>query len=201
MASGERGQADVDARVRALVERGDHASAASAAVRAFAPELLGFLVAVMRSEADADEGFATVSERLWRSLDTFEWRCTLRTWAYMIARREVERFRKGARRREAGRERISKRKDLIAEAKTTMQSKRDRLTLLRDELPPEDRELLVLRVDRALAWEEIALGFVEDPQRCSEDELRRVGARLRKQFQLVKDRLATRAREEGLLPR
>ena len=188
----------IDARVRALLDRGERDRAATEVVRAFAPEVLGFLSGVVRSDADADEIFSAVSERLWRSLATFRWGCSLRTWVYVIARREIHRHRRGARRHVVGRERISELKDVIAQARSTMHSRHDRLTLLRDELPLEDRELLVLRVDRELAWEEIALAFVGDPEKCSEDERGKVAARMRKRFQLIKDRLATRAREEGL---
>jgi RNA polymerase sigma-70 factor, ECF subfamily len=59
--------------------------------------------------------------------------------------------------------------------------------------------LLVLRVDRQLSWGDIALAFVDEPATCSDDERRREAARLRKRFQLGKERLAKRARAEGLL--
>ena len=53
---------DVDARVRSLLASGDAQTAvANEAVRAFAPEVLGYLIGVVGSEADADEIFAAVS--------------------------------------------------------------------------------------------------------------------------------------------
>jgi RNA polymerase sigma-70 factor (ECF subfamily) len=128
----------------------------------------------------------------------------LRTWTYVIARREMERFLRGTRRHVAGRVRLSELAEVIAAARTASQSsrrseKRSRMEQLRDELPPEDRALLVLRVDRGLPWEEIALAFVENPEALSEEERRREASRLRKRFQLVKERLARRIKEEGLL--
>jgi RNA polymerase sigma-70 factor (ECF subfamily) len=60
--------------------------------------------------------------------------------------------------------------------------------------------LLVLRVDRGLAWEDIALTFLDDPEAASEEDKKREAARLRKRFQIVKKRLGERAREVGLLP-
>jgi RNA polymerase sigma-70 factor (ECF subfamily) len=79
--------------------------------------------------------------------------------------------------------------------------KRTKLQALRDELSVDDRTLLILRVDRDLPWDEIARAFLADPEAVAdEDRLRREAARLRKRFQLVKGRLAERAREEGLLP-
>jgi RNA polymerase sigma-70 factor (ECF subfamily) len=69
-----------------------------------------------------------------------------------------------------------------------------KLTSLRDELPVEDRTLLILRVDRDLAWDEIALAFAENPEAFSDEERKREAARLRKRFQLVKERLVARIR-------
>jgi len=59
----------------------------------------------------------------------------------------------------------------------------------------EDRELLILRIDRELSFDEIAVLFVEDPSTTDEPSLRREAARLRKRFQLIKDQLMTRVRE------
>jgi RNA polymerase sigma-70 factor (ECF subfamily) len=76
---------------------------------------------------------------------------------------------------------------------------RTALARLRDELPHEDKMLLILRIDRGLAWEELARIFLENDS-PAEAELRRESARLRKRFQLVKARLRERARDEGLTP-
>jgi RNA polymerase sigma-70 factor (ECF subfamily) len=200
---GNETSSDLDARVRSFVEAGDASRAVTTALRALGPEVLGFLCGTLGNDADADEVFAAVSARLWRSLATFEWRCSLRTWSYAIARREADRFRRGARRHAVGRVPISELVEVIAAVTTRTRSaqrseKQRKVAQLRDELPPEDRELLVLRVDRALAWEDIALAFVDDPERCTEAERSRESARLRKRFQLVKKRLAARARAEGL---
>ncbi len=174
-------------------------------LRALGPDVLGFLSGVLRNDADADEVFAKVSERLWRSLATFQWRCSLRTWSHVIARHEMERFRRSARRHVHGRVPISGLADVIAVVLTETRSQqrsqqRHAVTQLRDELPEADRELLVLRVDRDLSWEEIALALSEDPESCSDDECKREAARLRKRFQILKKRLADRARAAGLLP-
>ena len=70
---------DPDARdrlereVRALCERADYATAATTALRGYGPELLGFLHAVHRSETEASDAFADLSEVLWRKLPDFAW--------------------------------------------------------------------------------------------------------------------------------
>ena len=75
---------------------------------------------------------------------------------------------------------------------------RTALARLRDELPEEDRELLVLRIDRGLAWEELARVLL-GADVVSDAALVRESARLRKRFQLVKERLRERARALGIL--
>jgi RNA polymerase sigma-70 factor (ECF subfamily) len=67
-------------------------------------------------------------------------------------------------------------------------------------LPQEDQELLMLRVDRDLPWDalaEVLRGDDEIP--LTPDVRKREAARLRKRFQLIKDRLREMARREGLL--
>jgi len=206
MANGECSShsAGLDERVRELLASGNATQAVTQTLRSLGPEVLGFLSGVLGNDADADEVFASTSERLWRSLGMFQWRCSLRTWTYVIARNEIERFRRGARRRE-GLGSISDLEGVVAAVRTETRSalrseKFAELVRLRNELPVEDRTLLVLRVDRDLAWDEIALAFVEQPETCTDEERKREAARLRKRFQLIRERLAARAREAGLMP-
>ena len=76
-----------------------------------------------------------------------------------------------------------------------------RLQALRDALPEEDRMLLVLRMDRQLAWNELARVLAEADGDVPLDDaaLAKEAARLRKRFQLVKDRLREQAKKEGLI--
>jgi RNA polymerase sigma-70 factor (ECF subfamily) len=69
---------------------------------------------------------------------------------------------------------------------------------LREQLEPQDRMVLVLRVDRGMSWEDIAQMLVHDAQ-LTKDELRRATSALRQRFQRVKARLHELARAEGLL--
>jgi RNA polymerase sigma-70 factor (ECF subfamily) len=195
--------AELDQRARALLEKGDVSAAVSEVLRVLGPEILGFLSRVMGDDDDADEVFAAVSERLWRSLPAFEWRSALRTWVHVIARNEIGRFRRGAERHVHAR--LSELASVIAAVHSETRGQKlsaleQAVTRLREELPEEDRAILVLRVDRDLAWDDIALAFSEDPERCTPEERRREAARLRKRFEIVRKRLAERARAEGLLP-
>jgi RNA polymerase sigma-70 factor (ECF subfamily) len=190
---------ELDDRIRSLLTEGNVAQATTLALRELGPEVLGFLSGVLGDD-DADEVFSALSVRLWRSLEGFEGRCSLRTWMYVLARREIGRFRKGARKHADGRVPISELQEVLEAVRTRTRStlaadRRRALTRLRDELPIDDRTLLILRVDRKLAWDDIALAFAETPEVFSGKDKKRESARLRKRFQLVKERLTVRARD------
>jgi RNA polymerase sigma-70 factor (ECF subfamily) len=193
---------ELDGRVRSLLAAGDTSGAATLVLRELGPEVLGFLSGVL-GDADADEVYSALSERLWKSLRGFEGRCSLRTWTYVLARREITRFRKGMRRHAEGRVPLSELKEVLAVPRSRSRSalathKQRQLTALRDELPIEDRTLLILRVDRKLAFDEIALAFADNPEVFAEVDRKREAARLRKRFQLVKQRLVTRLRRHAI---
>jgi RNA polymerase sigma-70 factor (ECF subfamily) len=77
---------------------------------------------------------------------------------------------------------------------------KDKWRELRETLDPEDRAILVLRVDRDLEWNEIARVMLgESEQDHTAAELAREAARLRKRFQLLKEDLRERARAAGLV--
>lgn len=195
-----------DAKVRSLLETVGVNAATNSALRVLGPEVRGFIVGVLRNQDAADEVFSVTSSRFWQSLPSFQWRCSLRTWAYVIARHEITRYGSSERRHCVGRVPISEIADVVAAVTTQARATqaltdlRDQFTRLRDELSVDDRVLLVMRVDRQLPWDEVALAFVESPETCDDDERAREAARLRKRFQLVKQRLTARARDEGLVP-
>ena len=62
---------------------------------------------------------------------------------------------------------------------------KSRFAELRDALPDDDRELLVLRVDKALSFDEIVRVTSEPGIELAPADLKRESARLRKRFQLV----------------
>jgi RNA polymerase sigma-70 factor (ECF subfamily) len=201
-------RAELERQVRAACDRGDLSAGVTRALCGYGPELLGFLVAVHANEADANDAFSEVAEALWRGLPTFAWDSSLRTWLYAVARNILRTNRRNAARRERRGRRVGDsalehvaqrvRTETLAFLRT---EKRSRLQALRDELPEEDRMLLVLRVDRQLAWDDLARVLADDAPGTPLDgaALTRETARLRKRFQLVKDRLRALARREGLV--
>jgi RNA polymerase sigma-70 factor (ECF subfamily) len=204
-ASGERADR-IERDVHALFDRGDHAGAVTAALRGYGPELYGFLRAIHRDEAEADESFAELAETLWRRMPAFQWQSTMRTWAYAVARNVMRTRVRNARRRarRAVTARTSALQDLVQGIRTETSpflrtEKRTRLQALRDALPEEDRMLLVLKVDRRLEWNDVARVLMDQEGDIEATSLAREAARLRKRFQLVKGRLREQAKREGLV--
>lgn len=192
----------VEADLRDRWRRGDYDGAATLALRTYGGEIFTFLLAVHRDEADASDVFARFAETLWKGLPSFAWSSTLRTWAYGIARNVSRTWRRddARRKRRLPRGPESQLENVAAAVRTETISflrteKRTRLQALRDALSPEDRMLLVLRVDRGLPWSDLArvLGETEDT------DLAKTAARLRKRFQSVKERLRDMARRQGLV--
>lgn len=197
---------DLERDVRRLCQEGGAAAAATAAIRGYGPEILGFLGAMLRDDDDAGEVFSLWSERLFRNILGFAWDSSLRTWAYTIARNAAANHVRGKKNR-ARRELAAESAELAAvEAKVRSETPpyqrtgvKDKLASIRDALPPEDRMLLVLRVDRRLEWKELSRVMLGDEGAVDEAKLARESARLRKRFQLLKEKLVEAGRREGLL--
>ena len=197
--------------MRAACLSGDFDGATTAALRQYGAELFGFLVSMYSDYDAASEAFGMFSEKLWQSMKRFEWDCSLRAWCYRLARNAAIDLHRGGGVRRKGHVRLSSAPEVMevaAQLRTTTMSalrtaNRSALERLRDELPEEDRALLVLRVDRDLEWREVALIFAESTDRTDRiadgEALKRETARLRKRFQLVVERLRTLARERNLV--
>lgn len=190
---------EFDQQVRNLLAARDTKAAVTLVLRVLGPQILGFLRGVL-PESDADEVFSALSERLLKSLGDFEGRSTVRTWTYVLAKHEIGRFHRGMRRHVDGRVPISEFQDVIADVRTRTRptfasDKHRQLAALRDALPEEDRALLILRIDRELGFDSIALAFSNAPETMTDGERKREAARLRKRFELIKKRLAAQIRD------
>ena len=64
--------------------------AAQTCMDAFGPEVFGFLVAVLDDARVGRTVYADVTQRIESELKDFRWTCSLRTWMYWIARRELD---------------------------------------------------------------------------------------------------------------
>jgi RNA polymerase sigma-70 factor (ECF subfamily) len=195
---------DVESAVRDLTTASDFDGATTAALRGYGPEVMRFLCALQRSEADASEVFSVFAEDLWKSMKSFSWDCSLRTWAYTIARRasfRAARKKRGTRLALGSSPAIE---NLVQEVRTQTLTflrteTKSRLRALRDSLDPDDQALLMLRVDRGLAWDELARVLSENDD-ADPESLKRDAARLRKRFQILKEKLKELAKRQGIYP-
>jgi RNA polymerase sigma-70 factor (ECF subfamily) len=191
-------QVDAEARCLEALDRGDHAGAATVLVREYGPQLLGYLCSVLRSEADAGEVFSMFSEDLWRGLPGFRRECPVRVWSYRLAWHAAARFLRDPYRGRGRRLETTELSRLVEEVRSSAflgrdQARQATLERLREGLSPDERALLVLRVDRGLSWGEAALVLADEQEAPVEE------AALRKRFERLKEKLAERARTEGLL--
>ena len=195
--------ADLEEQIRELRQAGDLAAVATLVIKGYGPEVLGFLVTLLRDDDAASEVFSQSCEDLWVGLPRFQGRSSVRTWFYTLARHAASRLRRSPHRRPDRHATLGELIDVAERVRSATlphlrTDVKDRVAMIREALEPDDRALLVLRIDRGMNWSEIARVFSAED--ASDVELARAAARLRKSFQVIKDEIGARARELGLLP-
>lgn len=187
---------ELERSIRELADAGDVSRATTRAVEGYGAELLGYLFALARTPDAAEELFSELCEKLWRALPQFRWESSFRTWSYAIARNLVrESYRQSERQRQVGLSSAPEVAEQVQAVRTTtvayMKTEtKKRLEMLREALDEDDRTLLVLRVDRKMAWRDIARVMAEGNDEGG--DLDRLAAALRKRFERVKERLRTK---------
>lgn len=193
--------------IRARCDAADYRGAAELLVSGYGQEIFSYLVSRLRDETEASETFSTFLEDLWRGLPHFQWRCPARAWLYALARNAAARQQHHAFRRRKREVALADADELWSVAErvrtrtlTFLRTEiRAKVATLREALPEEERELLFLRVNRQLSWKEIAQIVYHEGDGQPGPALDEEAARLRKRFQLTKDKLRRMARERGLL--
>jgi DNA-directed RNA polymerase specialized sigma24 family protein len=122
------------------------------------------LIGVLDDEDRARFVYAEVCRRAEREIVRFSWSCTLRVWLYAVARGELRARRR--RRRQSSPPSFAP--DAIRPLARRASVSRA-VASLRRALPEEDRELLILRVDRRFGWRDIARTGLCD--RATDNEL------------------------------
>jgi RNA polymerase sigma-70 factor (ECF subfamily) len=188
---------DVEPRILELLDAGDDRGAATEIVRALGPQILGYLHATLRDEDAAQDAFAQFTEDLWSGLASFRRECPVRVWAWRLAWHAAARtardpYRNRGRRFATGE--MSELAAAYASVPTAVwtDERSAKLDALRAALDPEERTLLILRVDKQMPWSEVAevLSTAEAPVDA---------AALRKRFERIKAKLAEHARAQGLV--
>ena len=194
-----------EADVRAAFDRRDTKAAVATALSAYGAEILGYLLAVLRDEQRAEDVYSDFAEDVVRGMPSFRFLSSVRTWMYTLARHACSRHLARERRRKmvalsAAPEAL----DMVVIARTptpphARTAAREGIERLRKSLKPDDQTLLILRVDRGMAWLDIARVLAGPDAALDEDELRARSAKLRKKFERLKERLRAMAHEEHIL--
>lgn len=195
----------LEASVRKACEAADYDRAATLVLEGYGPQVYGFLSARMRSPSDASEVFSIFAERLWLGLPDFAWRCSVRGYCYTLARNAAHNYtatvhNRGDRMRGlSDLSHVSKLAERVrSETRPHLRTDvKDRVRELREQLPEDDQTLLILRVDRGLAWNELAVVMGEPTG--DGQQVARSSARLRKRFSAIKSKLRELAQQDGLL--
>ena len=179
------------------LDAADYQAAATSIVRGYGPEIYGYLLALARDADRAHEVFSQTCEDLWQGLPRFRRDASVRTWIYKLAWHAWLRHQRDAFRRHGQRILTDQVSRLAAEVRSATApylrtEVKDAVAQLREKIAPEEQSLLVLRVDRALSWQEIA-SIMSD----GEDEVD--AQTLAKRFERVKAKLRRLAVEAGLL--
>jgi len=172
-------------------QQGDYRSAASRLLGAYGGELRSYLLArVSRNEGVADEIFSDFLEDFWRGLPEFQWRCSARGWCYILLRNAATRFHRAPHNRRARQVPLTGSPD-DAEFMERLRTQtreyektevKDRFRALRERLPADDQDLLILRVNRKLAWREVALILLGPNVLLDEEVVRRKAQVILPQF-------------------
>ena len=194
----------VESEIRERWDAGDMVAALTRVLQSYGVELQRYLFATTAGPTEAHDIYCIVAEDLWKGLPSFQWRCSVRAWAYTLARHARARYVIAERRRMVRQDTLATApwlRDLVERTRTpTPMHERSEvvhgLRSLRDGLDELDRTLLMLRIDRGLSWKELAVvldqvGPDEDPSTAA--------ARLRQRFQVVKKRLRDMAERAGLI--
>jgi RNA polymerase sigma-70 factor, ECF subfamily len=192
MSSGQTNEIEV--RVGAALDAGDQDLALTLTIQGYGGELLGFIESRVGTLDDAREAFGWFAEDLWRSLPKFARNCSMRTWAYALARNASVRFCKrelGPRKRAVPLSRVSRLSLLmLAESsRDSLAQREDRVTALRRQLSEEEQLLLTLRVDRELDWKDVARVITFETRAVDDETLEREALRLRQRFHVLKNKL------------
>jgi RNA polymerase sigma-70 factor, ECF subfamily len=189
--------------IHGLCRQGDLAGAVERALEGYGQEIMRLMASVLHDYERSRDAFSLFSENLLRGLSGFRWESSFRTWAYRLARNACYQVMHAP----AGREQPVTTSQLPDEAIKPRSETRpwqrtsvkERFRALRESLDPQERMLLLLRVDQRLSWEDVARIMAEGDEPLANAELKRKAAALRQQFQRIKTHLRSMAEEEGLI--
>lgn len=178
---------ELEAHIRSRFDAGDLDGAMTAAVEGYGDEVFGFLVGLAGDRDRAGDVFGATCERAWRALPRFRWESSLRVWLYTIARNEFLRAATRAKKHVPLSQAPSVEAAIAKVRTSTPPHQRTEVKAqfarIREELTPDDHMLLGLRLDREMAWNDIAIVLGGN------------AAALRKRYERLKEKLRALAKE------
>lgn len=193
----------LEREIQELCKQGDVAGAVERALEGYGQEIMRLMASVLHDYERSRDAFSLFSENLLRGLAGFRWESSFRTWAYRLARNACYQVMHAPSGREMPvsmsalpDESFKPRSETRPWQRTSV---KERFRALRESLEPQERMLLLLRVDQRLSWEEVARVMSEGEETLTDAELKRKAAALRQQFQRIKAHLRSLAQEEGLI--
>jgi len=192
--------------IREAFNAGQLDAAATATLAAYGHEIRSFIGSRLREKSDADDVYSMFAEDLWVGLPKFSWRCSMRTWAYTLARNAMTRYVKSPQRKAARNLPLSwpgALSELVEQVRSSTRAYqrtdvKDRFLALRERLDPEDQMLLTLRVDRQMSYHDLAIMMSGNPE-CDEATIERETVRLRQALTRLRRELRRLGEAEGLL--
>lgn len=191
---------ETETRIRTAWEQAQYGRATELMVEAYGPQIERFLTATLRSRSRAEDAYGIWQMNLLIAVPAFRWKAKARTYAYKIARGAVSRYlsleRKYA---ELPDELLS---GLAAHVDTRtpnwlQTSFKDAIRALQQRFPPQDQELLRLRLVERMPYDDIAKRLLGPD--ATDVQIHAKGAALRAKFKSLRERLERWAREDGLL--
>jgi RNA polymerase sigma factor (sigma-70 family) len=151
----------LEIEIRRRFEAGDLDGALTKAIEGYGAEVYGFLIGLARDGDQASDVFSATCERLWKYLPGYRWEGPIQVWFYRIARNEFLRSVK----RPAPPLPLSQVPAAVSKAIAHVRSTtpvymrteiKAAFAKIRERLDPDDHMLLGLRLDRKMAWNQIA---------------------------------------------
>ena len=168
-------------RVKNLLAEAQIEGAAQTALDAYGAEIFGFLIGVLQDFASARKVYAVVSQRAAGEIATFAWHTSLRVWLYGLARAAL------SDRRERARAIAPPHAETLATVSRRPIGVTRAIAALRRELTEEERELLILRIDRGLDWTQLATTTLREG--APADEISRETRDLQARMAVLLDRV------------
>jgi RNA polymerase sigma-70 factor (ECF subfamily) len=195
----------LEQRIHQFCEEGDVGRAVEEALSGYGAELMRLLASLLNDKERAREAYAIFSETLLMDLPSFRWESSFRTWAHRVARNVAYRLAAAPSGRELPVSHGAFDHHVHHEWSRTRPWLRtdikERIRALRSQLEPYEQTLLELRIDRRMSWTDVAKRLADPDEPTTPEALARRAAVLRQQFQRIKARLRTLAREAELLSR